>query len=131
MSDRSHNFPKNDPRFPSREVAKKNGSETRSYMSKVPQSLAVNSFAHREKRAISAKLCAEERAKRSPAEQLAELDRRLGEGMGAKKERERLSAMLHKNSETVHAESAKGASEPEMKAERPKSKNNKKPKTSK
>ena len=37
---------------------------------------------------------AEERAKRSPAQQLAVLDRRLGEGEGAKKERQRLQFLI-------------------------------------
>jgi len=33
---------------------------------------------------------AEERARRSPAEQVARLDQKLGAGVGAKRERERL-----------------------------------------
>ena len=37
---------------------------------------------------------AEERAKRSPHQQLAVLDARLGKGQGAKKERARLSTLL-------------------------------------
>lgn len=37
---------------------------------------------------------AEVRASRSPAQQLAELDRRLGKGVGAKRERERLSRKI-------------------------------------
>jgi hypothetical protein len=41
-------------------------------------------------KAENVKLLAEKRAKRSAREQLAELDRRLGIGKGAKKERKRL-----------------------------------------
>lgn len=36
------------------------------------------------------------RASRTPEQQLAELDRRLGNGIGAKKERARLSALVTK-----------------------------------
>lgn len=36
-----------------------------------------------------------ERAKRSPQQQLALLDERLGKGMGAKKERKRLKAQMN------------------------------------
>lgn len=39
---------------------------------------------------------AEERTKLSPIDQLAKLDRRLGVGIGAKKERARLSALVGK-----------------------------------
>lgn len=42
----------------------------------------------------SAKERAEARAERSPQEQLAELDKRLGEGKGAVKERARLQKQL-------------------------------------
>ena len=38
----------------------------------------------------------EERAKRSPKEQLAFLDRQLGAGVGAVKERARLNALIRK-----------------------------------
>lgn len=48
---------------------------------------------HRE-RSENAKKLAEERAKRSPKEQLALLDQKLGKGEGAKKERARLQALM-------------------------------------
>ena len=50
-------------------------------------------------RAESAKKLAEERAKRSPKEQVALLDQKLGKGEGAKKERARLTAEMKGASE--------------------------------
>lgn len=48
----------------------------------------------REKKQMTAQINAESRSKRSPAQQLAELDARLGKGEGATKERARLVAMM-------------------------------------
>lgn len=50
----------------------------------------------REARTRKAGERAEARAKRSPKDQLAELDRRLGKDIGAKNERARLSALVTK-----------------------------------
>ncbi len=43
---------------------------------------------------ITAEINAEERAKRSPQDQIALLDKRLGKGLGAAKERTRLAAKM-------------------------------------
>jgi hypothetical protein len=48
-------------------------------------------------RAASAQQLAAERAQRSPAQQLAVLDQRLGAGQGAKRERARLASQLKKS----------------------------------
>ena len=48
---------------------------------------------HRHKKALA---LAEEISKRSPRQQLALLDERLGEGLGAEKERAKLKALIKK-----------------------------------
>lgn len=47
-----------------------------------------------EKKAMTSEINAEERAKRSPQAQIAVLDQRLGKGVGASKERARLTAQI-------------------------------------
>ncbi len=93
-NNRPHSFIPREPRFPSREEAKKAGYFSRSYETSVPQTYAKHSFAHQEKRKISAELCAEQRAKRSPKEQLDFLDYCIGKGKGARRERDRLNKMI-------------------------------------
>jgi len=53
-----------------------------------------NSKARREERRQGAEERAGERGKRTPQEQLAELDRRLGKGAGAAKERAHLAKLI-------------------------------------
>tara|TARA_B100000029_G_scaffold371504_1_gene365457 strand:+ start:1190 stop:1396 length:207 start_codon:yes stop_codon:yes gene_type:complete len=52
----------------------------------------------RESRRKRADSLTEERAKRSPQQQLELLDKRLGEGLGAKKERAKLQALINSES---------------------------------
>ena len=47
----------------------------------------------KETRQAEAEVRQEERDKRSPAEQITKLDKKLGEGKGAKKERKRLEKL--------------------------------------
>ena len=48
----------------------------------------------KETRQAEAEVRQEDRAKRTPSEQIAKLDKKLGEGSGAKKERKRLEKLL-------------------------------------
>lgn len=95
-NNRSHSYIPRDPRFPSAAEAKEAGYFSRSYETSLPQTCAKHSFSHKDKRKISAELCAEQRAKRSPKEQLDFLDRNLGmgKGKGARRERDRLNKMI-------------------------------------
>lgn len=55
----------------------------------------AHSEVRRTERRKEAEALAAERAKRSPKEQLALLDKKLGKGVGAKKERDRLHLEIH------------------------------------
>ena len=71
-------------------MANKYKSDTKKEVSDEPRSVRQCTHPQRLRRQESAKRCAEERVKRSDAEQLQHLDALLGKNKGAKKERVRL-----------------------------------------
>lgn len=68
----------------------------------MPVTKAIRAFRRKEAEARAA-----ERAKRSPAEQIAKLDLKLGAGVGAKKERARLVAQMEEVESTDSSEKKK------------------------
>ncbi len=67
-----------------------------------------NSHERREQRRTEAQERAEAVSKLSPTARLARLDQALGEGLGAKKERARLTALLEKKEVTPSKKRKKG-----------------------
>tara|TARA_Y100000593_G_scaffold75066_1_gene138378 strand:+ start:517 stop:786 length:270 start_codon:yes stop_codon:yes gene_type:complete len=68
-------------------------------VSSEPRDVRQCTHPQRTRRQESARKCADARAKRTDQEQLVELDKLLGKGKGAKKERARLKENIRKSKE--------------------------------